>query len=243
MIRRLLVIACLGWWAASSIAYAAYPVVAATSTSVTDTASTSHVVSLPTGIASGHLVICGITVDTNPAPLTWPGWTVLSSTLNGTNIRFETAYRNADGTEGSTITVTSDLTVRSSHQCRRITGHDPAIAPQAGTAAALTDNSPNPPAVTPTGGAKDYLWIAFQGNDGTISVTGYPANYTDSQLLADGIATATGSATRNLNAASEDPGVFTLPAAEQWVAQTVVVHPAQTNPTLNPFWKRYIEEE
>jgi hypothetical protein len=208
------------------------PQVAATNTSVNNTANTNHTVNLPSGIQSGNLliVIFGFDGGTNQT-ITWPiGWTSFFRSDRSTVVGVAAAYRQADGSEGSTITVQTSANTRSSHNSYRITGAaDPATRPPESAASNGNSTTPNPPSLTPTGGAKNYLWIALEtNNDGTITITAYPANYSGGiQANGDLNASTTGSAARQLNAASEDPGTFTITGTGiAWAAGTLVVHPA-----------------
>lgn len=212
----------------------AFPTLAATNTSNENTNVTSHTVNLPSGIGAGNLIIVIFVVDGVPV-ITFPAgdWTALYS-VDGpaSSVRNEAVYREADGTEGGTITVTTDTAQRSAHVSARFTGmEDPDTqAPEAASVGGGTDANPDPPSLTPTSGAKDYLYLAIAGyDDGTQTVTAYPTSYDDNQLNpradhAGGV--GAGFAKRELNADSDDPGTYTISGAEWWTAATVAVHPA-----------------
>ena len=210
----------------------ASPTVAATNTSVDDNDNTDHVVSLPTGIVSGNLLIVVFALDGgNNNNVTFPaGWTGALLIELGSAIGLWWGWREADGTEGGTITCTTGFSRRSAHTAYRITGHeDPATqAPEASTGATGFDTAPNPDSLTPTGGAKDYLWLAGHAHDANKTTTVFPTNYSNgiSTEGADAASAGVGSAERQLNAASENPGTFTISASEQWAAGTIAVHPA-----------------
>jgi hypothetical protein len=215
-------------------AQAAFPAVQATNTSGHSSNVTSHTVNLPTGINAGDLLIVFFSCDGNET-VTWPtvdGW---ASIFNQTNANtLDIGYKIADGTEGSTITVGTGTTEQSAHISYRITGHDSAQAPEASAGATGNSTSPNPDSLAPTGGAKDYLWIAVEGNDQGDAASAYPTNYTNGQT--NNIGTNNGAnvavARRALNASSEDPGTFTIPS-EEWIACTVAVHPVPPTPDLS----------
>ena len=218
----------------------AFPVIAATNTSLEDAANvTSHTVNLPAGIVSGNLLIVvfnadGTGVGTFPAG----DWTVINSQGSGAN-RLTIAYRQADGGEGSTITVTTAAAERSAHVAYRITGHeDPATqAPQDASTFAASGVNPDPPDLTPTGGAKDYLWIAIEGHDRDRTTDAFPTNYVSNQLNARGTganSVAVAMATDEVNAASENPGTFTISASDQWAAVTIAVHPGSVDVVILP---------
>jgi hypothetical protein len=203
-----------------------FPTIAATATSTNDTATTTQTVSLPTGISSGHLLIAGLTVR-NATAFTWPaGWNGLyQANASGNNHRIELAYRFADGTEGSSISVTTG-NAKGAHFCYRITGMHASQAPEAGTAVNATTTTPNPPSVSPSWGAEDNLFIAVCSNDNDNQVNAYPTNYSLGQLSVKTTATSTvaiGVAGRQLNASSDDPGTFTISGSERTTANTIVV--------------------
>jgi hypothetical protein len=200
----------------------AFPVVQATNTSVTTPAATSHVISLPAGIVSGNLLLAIFGIGGNTVG-SWPaGWTELWGTELPASVgRLECRYRIADGSEGATITVTTSGALTSSHTTYRIDTFS-GNAPVAGTTATATSTNANPPSLTPSWGAKDTLWIAVAGVSGS-APSAAPANYTN--LLTAATPTTLGSARRELNAATEDPGVFTS-ANDQWAANTIAVEPA-----------------
>lgn len=116
---------------------------------------------------------------------------------------------------------------------------DPNAATQVSTVySGSSDSAPNPPSLTPTGGAKDWLWIAhaqhqhFFGTDRNFS--SYPTNYTHIGTTTDiqeigGLSSELEmtQAYRQLNAASEDPGTFSLSGTAQTTrAYTLAVPPS-----------------
>jgi CheY-like chemotaxis protein len=203
-----------------------FPAVQATNTSGETTDTTSHTVSMPANINAGDLLIVFFSCD-GVETVTWPtgdGW---ASIFHDTNLMtLDIGYKIADGTEGATITVTTGTTEQSAHISYRITGHDKSQAPEVSTGATGNSTAPNPDSLTPTGGAKDYLWIAVEGNNNASAASAYPSNYTNGQTNAVGDSGGANVAVarRELNASSEDPGTFTTPS-ERWVACTVAVQP------------------
>lgn len=216
----------------------AFPVVQQVVENSTPTAGTSHVINLPTATA-GQLLL--IILDKGSTAASVNAHASLTELLdealaNGLYI----AYRWMDGTEPASYTLTTSASTRSASMAYRISGaENPATqAPQIGTTATGTSATPDPPAVTPTGGAKDYLWIPFVGmageeaDDDTWSNTP-PTSYTPSppRQKACGIAGANlggliTSAERALNASTENPGTFNVDVSAAWRAQTVVIYPA-----------------
>src|SRR5687768_5551077 len=119
------------------------------------TASLSHVVNLPAG-ATGNLLIAIMDKGSTVASVrALAGWTELldENVANGLYI----AYRVCDGTEGATTTFTlTGTATRGAWIVYEISGHlNPATqAPQIGTTSSGTSATPDPPSITPTGGAK-----------------------------------------------------------------------------------------
>ena len=222
----------------------AFPSPDAFNTSITDTAGTSHTLNLPTGIASGDLLMVFFDYAVISNTITFPGgWTTLTTAsienAVGSTEGLATAYRIASGSEGSSITVTTSVSTRANHQSIRITAHDSSTAPEA-VAGTVNNATPDPPALTPTGGAQDYLWIAVGARSRastTADLSAAPTNYSNLTTSANsgtGSAFSTGGiAKRQLNASSEDPGTFTSTdtTAESCDA-TIAVYPMRGLPRL-----------
>lgn len=209
-----------------------FPVVAAENGGNNTSDSTEHTVNLPSGIQSGDLLLVIFNADSTPT-ITFPeGWTQLFQTLGPTTYKhmFGAWYRIADGEEGATITVTTSASEQSAHTSYRIT--DYSGTPEVGTSSATFNSSPNPPSLAPSWGAKDTLWFAVCGYGNNYTITAYPTDYTDGRNdYADSThGCGVGSARRELNAASEDPGTFTLSGDMRWVANTVAIQPAELPP-------------
>jgi len=223
----------------------AFPVVEATAESATITAGTNHVVTLPSGIVSGDLLIIVLDKGSTSATVNdHADWTELldEASANGLYI----AYRRATGGESNPTLVTSAST-RSAEITYRISGAiNPATqAPETGTTATGTSVSPNPPALTPTGGAKSYLWIALFGgageeaDDDTWSDTP-PTSFLPSPplqkacgIVGTNLGGKIAAASYAANAASQDPGTFAQDVSTAWRAQTIAIHPAPSVPRLN----------
>lgn len=205
----------------------AFPVVADTNTSAVNTAGTSHAVSLPPNISVGNLLLVFFATDGDNTITNWGGFTELFSESNGTAASLHIGYKIAVGSD--TLTITTSESENSAHATYRITGHNTSQMPEVSTGQwGINDINPDPDSLTPTGGAKDYLWIAVEGNDDDDTVATWPTNFDGSNL--EQIATNPGGCnigvgTYSYNAATLDPGTFLLDAAEQWVACTVAVHP------------------
>ena len=213
-----------------------FPVVETTATSSEASNTSSHTVSLPASIQAGDLLVAFFAVDGNPT-VTWPNegtdWIQFHDTSSNPSgrVRFSTAWRAADGLEGGSITVSTSNTQQSAHGVVRISGaEDPATqAPEIDVIARGTSTTPNPLTVTPTGGAKDYLFLAAFASDRNRTVDGFPSNMaTGPELLVNGSsnnAVSFGFDADAENATSFNPDTFLISASDEWIATTVAVHP------------------
>jgi len=225
----------------------AFPVVEATNTSVEATAVTSHDVALPASISAGELLLAVLgttgTLGDSFGGITAPaGW---SEELDANELGLES--RTADGGEGASATFTSADSATSGHNSYRISGQhgDVEIA-----TAGFTNDPPN---LTPSWGAADTLWIAgvVTGDAaGAVDVTVAPTNYSGlikTVQVAGGINYRVATAWRQLNAASENPGAFTVtdsgspfPIIAFTIAvrpPAVITPPVKQNETTNPSFR------
>lgn len=220
----------------------AFPAVVQTSVSTEDASNvTSHTVDMPAGITDGNLLIV-VFGDDGSTTISWPGgWTEIAERANASNCEMSVAYRVAGASEPSTITVTTGAAQRSSHCVYEISGaEDPATqAPQIDTTAIGTSTAPNAASLTPTGGAKDYLYISAMVSDRNRTVDGFPTNCPDSQINQNGGGANSAScamASDQVNASSFDPDAFTISASDEWVAATIAVHPGASGTTHTGAW-------
>ena len=227
----------------ASPAWGASPSVAATNTSV-GLVSTSHVVALPTGIVAGQLLMVGLGCNgilTAPSASGWTHLHTFARSADNTNT-ISVLYKWAAGSEGSTVTVTTSGSQPCGHFSMSITGAvNPATqAPEASTGA-TGSAAPDSDAVTSTGGAKDYLFISVASQDGNSVATASPTNYLPSSGPFLTVSSGTDNALdagvfaayRQLNASSEDPGVFTSSRGDGTAAFTIAVHPAAATTTTD----------
>lgn len=219
----------------------AFPVVEAVNESNTAAAGTSHVVALPGSIAAGDLLIV-IIAKARTAAVTinaLAGWTELldENVLNGMFV----AYRWADGTEGASVTFTSSAANRAAHLSFRISGAvNPATqAPELSAVNTGTSNAPDPNSLSPTGGAKDYLWITFFGlnaageeADDDTWCNNAATNYGNLLQKSSGTGgTNVGAylaASRRTNNATSEDAVWPTGSTDQalgWRAYTLAIHP------------------
>jgi hypothetical protein len=233
MIRLIVFLSILIWLSTVSLVNAAFPTVVGNASSSETSDTTSHVVTLPASIAAGDLIIAFVGLDECPATATWPSpWVEIVDVCASSTPASFIAYLIASGGE-TTVTVTSSAAERSEHLSIRIsaaTWHG-VTGPQVTT---VTGNSANPnsPSLTPSWGAEDTLWITTFAVDDPATVfpvVAFPTNYGSNNLsngTGDNSTAGVALATRNLNAATEDPGAFTIQSADDWVASTIAVRPA-----------------
>jgi hypothetical protein len=106
--------------------------------------------------------------------------------------------------------------------------------PEVAAAVTASSTAPNSGSLTPSWGSAATLWITTFGiADPALKfpVTGWPTNYTDNNLsngTGDNSTAGIALATRNIAAATEDPGAFTTTAADWWAASTIAVRPSCT---------------
>jgi len=218
----------------------AAPAVASVTETAFDTDTTDHNVDMPATVNAGDLLIVLFTNDGSATVTTPSGWTALASNAVNGAVRLSVYYKIAGGTEGSTtVNFATSASEEAAAQVYRITNWHGTTPPEISPAATGTITRPNPASLDPAGwDVADTLWLAVAGQDrgDQSGTTAYPASYTDgiSTLSSDGTGSCrTLSARRVLAAASENPGAFTIPVPEQWVAFTIAIRPAPRDLTID----------
>lgn len=206
----------------------AFPQVATSSSGQESSASTSHVVTLPSGVGAGNLLLIFIATDVDDALTPPSGWTELSDLSVSSSAQCGVAYRIADGSEGASATYTSSASNIAVWIAYRLTGNHASTAPEVAQGVNDSGANPNPPSLNPSNwGTEDTLWFAMAATPVNITVSSYPTNYTgglNSATSAENGASVS-VARRELNAASEDPGTFTLSTSSDHRAITLAVRP------------------
>lgn len=209
------------------------------------TAGTSHAINVGSPTA-GTLLVVFVRFAGAPGAVTFAGYTQLASDTSDASDDTSAVYwRLADGTEGATDTLTTGNSIKLCAMGWEITGaeHPGARAPEISTVAVGTTsaNTADPGTCTPTGGSKDYLFLAIAAQDGEVGAyTASPTNYSAVTTANSGTGGTPASncymgvGSRQLTASSENPGTFTHGAATTgWTAWTVAIHPATTPVTPN----------
>jgi hypothetical protein len=203
------------------------------------TATTSFSVTLPSGIASGDLLLMFIGVDGSTKGLTHTGWTELGYSTADSEQRYILG-RIADGSEGATASFTNSVSESAGANTYRITGNRNGLTTSEIAVSSVVDytnttTTADPPSLTPSWGSAENLWFAVViTNDSAItSIVSYPTNYALGQLTnivgsggGGSAREAIMSAARLLTASSEDPGVFTWTTARRAGVYTIAVRPA-----------------
>lgn len=206
------------------------------------TASTSHVVNLPSG-AAGNMFLALLSkgsAGTTPSVNALTGWTELLD--EAIVLGLYAAVKVCDGTEGATTTFTLSSATRGAWIVYEISGQAATATqlPEIGTTATGSSTTPNPPSRSVTNGPKDILAIAFAGRNGeeadddtwATAAPTTPVTFTGLTQKACGVAGTNlagilCSASATANTATMDPGTFTI-ATGAWRANTIVIHPAPT---------------
>jgi hypothetical protein len=210
----------------------AFPTVLTENGGTNTTPGTSHDINLPASIAAGDLLLAAIATDRS-STTTWPaGWTELDDGLNSASTNaLSIAYRIADGTEGSTVTVTTSASGATAHRSWRIAGHDPGTPPEVAAQGGLASVNPNPPVLNPGAWAvEDTLWFALASWRAGATVSAYPSGYgsgVSSVAASGGGSNGVGVAgARDINTTSQvNPPTYTISSSNAWRAATVGVRP------------------
>ena len=240
LVVTLLVVALALGLSSSPVPTLAAPAVASVTETAFGTDATPHNVTMPATVNAGDLLIVLFTNDGNATVTTPGGWTQLASNVSGTEVRLSVYYKKAAGTEGgTTVNFNTSASEQAAAQVYRITDWHGTSPPEISTAATGTSTAPDPPSLNPAAwGVADTLWLAVAGQDrGNQGAASYPASYTNgTSTLSNGAGNdncRTLSGRKALVADSENPGTFTLPASEQWVAFTIAVRSAPRNLTTS----------
>ena len=189
---------------------------------------TSHDVDMPSG-SGGHILVVTRTARSSGSPTTSApeGWEKITDGSNATG-ELSAFVRQADGSEGGSVTFSSSLAVSISWVSLRVSG---ASNSSPAEAADGEYNSSDLPSLSPTGGEAAYRWIAVYSHRRGAVISAAPTEYANLITVATGGTTTLhcglGVADRALTAATEDPGQFTVtgsPAIEY--TATIAVRPA-----------------
>jgi len=239
----------IGSGAPPAPAVSGFPVVESVTETAFPSAATAHLCNLPATVDAADLL--GILFSTHAGTTATPaGWTELYDTGIGMSSQNAAAFViSAVGDEdgGTVDLVTSVSASGASCQVYRITDWSGTIGDvEAATFAISGTNQVDIPALDPTGDADNTLWIAVDhSSDDDIATTTIPNAYGNLVDTAVGAGTnlsaRVASATRELNATSEDPGIWTLASNEAQLGVLIAVrHDASGEPpppsNATPVW-------
>lgn len=217
----------------------AFPVYESATDTDFATSVTSMAVNRPATVNAGDLLIDLVSVRnagtwTKPSDMTEIpkiGGGNLSQAGGGSVGKFDGFYKIADGSEGgTTATYTASTGTSGAWITLRISGWHGTTPPEGATTSGDATNA-NPPSANPGGwDIEDALYIAVASNSATTGgFTAAPTNYINlhsNGASSGGAEVSIATATRELAAASDDPGTFTPNSNRFWAAATIVVRPA-----------------
>lgn len=195
---------------------------------VTKTAQAASItVDFPAGAEVGDLIFVAIATRNNDMA-TPAGWTVAFTGSGGgfltQHVGFWKILASWDSTTSAVFSTTSGSANIVAVTFRVSGGHRVEAARDSGGAASI-----NPPALTPSWGLKKTLWLALGAmNTGTgrtyIAPAGYEGMVQDAVPGSGGHTPSAGGCWRQLEAGTEDPGIFGGGASSQnWAGATVAI--------------------
>ena len=193
-------------------------------------------INAPSGVVDGDLLIAVIGFASGQG-----GWNTINYGTTGfTELDVEyrdsgflggaVSYKTASSEPANYVFQANNASDEVAAYILRIDGHSgiPEVAPTNGNSATL-----DCPSHTPSGGSKEYLWLALGVVDTGVAVTGDPTNYTEEAEITYTAQVTCYAASRLLTAASENPGTASLGATDRWVAWTASVE--SSTPSTSDF--------
>lgn len=186
---------------------------------------TVHSINMPSTVASGDLLLITAAFNDGYTPSVPSGWSVLFSDIFGTVPVFS-YYKQANGTEGgTTVTITTSGSQQLSAQVTRIAAASYSGIPEVSARAQPSGLAPDPPALTPSWGARNTLWAAVLGTTAD-SVSTYPLPDNNSITVSGG-APKSALCYTSANTATLDPVAYTLSGTlPSNTVYTVAIRPA-----------------
>lgn len=209
------------------------PAVVYTQSWIAGASATSHPVTLPSSIVAGDLLLMAFTVrPTLVGTVTKPsGWSDLNNQAQATNTQTYWWYKIADGSEGSTATVsiTSSNNNIAAHTYRIPAANWHGTTPPESAMANNATTTPDSPNLAPSWGAISTIYLVTYGSRSDSSPLSYP--YPNGNSNAVSLGSTGGSGTRSESATcwtdsaagSLDPAAFSMVNTRAWVASTVAI--------------------
>ena len=200
----------------------AQPVVESTSSGKQDSTTTTHAITMPSGITAGDLILVVFSMD---AGITHS----LLSITSGSNwiehgyysqgfVGGAVYWKIAEGSDALTLTSSSART--SSHVVYRFSN----ATAVAGTGVIGNGTNSDPPSYNAGLGAREVLWLAARSGDSNVIPSAAPSGYSSLVEIqaanTSGVSTSTAYLATSLT--SENPGAFTV-ASEQYVVWSLAV--------------------
>ena len=178
---------------------------------------------------SGDLLLFGVANDggDRDCSMTGAGYTRLGSDLNAV---VNLWVKSASGSEGSTAQATFNAYENVAGIVWRVSGWSGTLADVEVTSTSHSgDTSPDCPAITPSFGSGDYLFITCMGNDdGRYSVSTWPTNYSLNQTEEIGLTNNSGAQIAMCgrtvaSVSTEDPDDFHFGTGLYWYTYTIAI--------------------
>ena len=188
----------------------AFPTVISTTTGrTTNTNTTSHPITLPSGLLAGDLLLVFFSIDGSPNLSYTSGWFPIEQETYGSFATGVLFYKYATSSS-DTLTITSSPSEASTHIVYQVRNSAPPMALSGRANAGQRE-----PTSLDTGMERDYLAIASTTLDTTSVATAAPSGFsnlvTRSAAGSNGVSVST--AQTNLAASVISPGPFTKPTA------------------------------
>jgi hypothetical protein len=182
---------------------------------------------MPATISAGDTLLVVFKFYGSGYVVSWDNGFTQIARVNYYNYGICSCYKKADGTESGDIQVATHSTgMACTTHCFSIQdAADPTVrAPQATTAYGSPSRSPGPPSISPTGGSKDYMFLAHAYGPGYCQQ--YCTNYVDLQHGGYPDYYTPWICSRGATTATESPsGYYGSTRYNPWVAMTIAVHP------------------
>lgn len=199
---------------------------ASSTTATYGSGTTSMVVNKPSGVVSGELLVLLVNQRATAAVFTPPtGWTQVGVMSN--TGKTQVWYRVADGTEGTTFTVTSNTSANAVIGCLRFSNASTTTAPTFTSATGNSTTATTPAATVATGGS--IVLGVFAGGNANQSNVVPPSGYTEVFDIRGAVSTTNPwmeVAQKDVASASTEPAASVTIPSSTWMAAAIVVAPA-----------------
>ena len=205
------------------------------------TSATSFGVVMPTTVTANDLLL--VFIQTRYAQTWTPptGWTQLFVKAGGSSVgQLSAFYKKASGSEGgTTITWTGNTLSTATAQAIDISGWDGSTTPEYVNNSGDSTTNPSSSSLTPSGGGKQYLWLAVVGDaaTGAGAFTSAPSGF--SGFNNSGLGSGAGGGEAELatsylqaTASSENPGVWGYASNRYWASATIAITPTSATPKM-----------